>query len=387
MAVSRGIALMRILHVTPTYLPARRYGGPIYSVHGLCRALARRGHEVHVFTTSVDGPADSPVPLGVPVERDGVRVWYFRSPLARRLYWSPGLGRALRAQVASFDVAHVHAMFLWPTLAACRAARAAGVPHVLAPRGMLAEELFRQRGRLRKRLWVALFDRANVERADAVHVTSEAEAIALRQLGLAPAHVEVVPNGIEPAPAGAGVARRDDVVLYLGRLHPIKGLERLVDAVAEVPGCELWLAGNDEGGHRARLEQLVAAHGLGARVRFLGPVGDEAKHELYRQAAVFVLPSLSESFGNAALEAMAHGCPVVVTPGVGLARPIREAGAGRVCPAESLAGALRELLADPARRRAFAERGLQLVSGYSWDAVAGRVERLYQRIATRAAAA
>ena len=85
---------MRILHVTPTYLPATRYGGPIRSVHGLCRALARRGHAVHVFTTRVDGPADSAVPVGAPVGLDGVRVWYFDSPTARRLYWSPGLGRA-----------------------------------------------------------------------------------------------------------------------------------------------------------------------------------------------------------------------------------------------------------------------------------------------------
>jgi glycosyltransferase involved in cell wall biosynthesis len=374
---------MRILHVTPTYLPATRYGGPIRSVHGLGRALARRGHEVHVFTTSVDGPADSPVPLGVPVDLEGVRVWYFRSPLARRLYWSPGLGRELRAQVASFDVVHVHAAFLWPTLAACRAARAAGVPHVLAPRGMLAEGLFRQRGWLRKSLWVALFERTNVERASAVHVTSEGEAAALRQLGLVPKDLEIVPNGVEPAPAGGDVARRDDVVLYLGRLHPIKGLERLVEAVAEVPGCELWLAGNDEGGHRARLEQMVAARQLSARVRFLGPVSDEGKQKLYRQASLFVLPSHSESFGIAALEAMAHGCPVVVTPGVGLAGPIRAADAGIVCPAEALAPALRGLLADPARRRALAERGLRLAAEYSWDAIAGRVEQVYRRIATR----
>lgn len=378
---------MRILHVTPTYLPATRYGGPIRSVHGLCRALARRGHEVHVFTTSVDGPADSPVPLGVPVDREGVHVWYFRSPLARRLYWSPGLGSALRAQVASFDVAHVHAVFLWPTLAACRAARAAGVPYVLAPRGMLAADLFRQRGWLRKRLWVALFDRANVERADAVHVTSEAEAVALRQLGHVPKDIEIAPNGIEPAPAGGDIARRDDVVLYLGRLHPIKGLERLIEAVAEVQGCELWLAGNDEGKHRARLEQLVASRQLAGRVRFLGPVADAAKHELYRQAALFVLPSHSESFGIAALEAMAHGCPVIVTPGVGLSGPIRAADAGLVCPVDTLPQALRELLADAARRRAFGERGLRLAAGYSWDAVAGQVERLYQRIASRREAA
>ncbi|MGH8442070.1 MAG: glycosyltransferase [Nevskiaceae bacterium] len=378
---------MRILHVTPTYLPATRYGGPIRSVHGLGRAQARGGHDVHVFTTSVDGPADSPVPLGVPVDHEGVRVWYFRSPLARRLYWSPGLARALRAQVASFDVVHVHSVFLWPTLAACRAARAAGVPYVIAPRGMLAAELFRQRGWLRKHLWVALFDRANLERAAVVHVTSEAEATALRQLGHAPKNVEIVPNGVEPAPAAGDSERRNDVLLYVGRLHPLKGLPRLVEAAAEVPGCELWLAGNDEEGHRARLEQLVSSRRLGGRVRFLGAVTDADKHALYRQATLFVLPSHSESFGIAALEAMAHGCPVVVTPEVGLAGSIRAADAGLVCPGEALAQALRGLLADGARRRAFADRGLRLAADYSWDAIATRIDGLYRRIVSSRAAA
>ena len=70
-------ACLKLLHVVPTYLPATRYGGPIYSVHGLCKALAVRGHEVHVFTTNVDGPGDSAVPLGRPVDLDGVKVWYF----------------------------------------------------------------------------------------------------------------------------------------------------------------------------------------------------------------------------------------------------------------------------------------------------------------------
>ena len=77
---------MRILHVVPTYIPAYRYGGPIYSVHGLCKVLAAHGHDIHVFTTNVDGPNDSDVPLGTPVDMDGVKVWYFPSKHLRRLY-------------------------------------------------------------------------------------------------------------------------------------------------------------------------------------------------------------------------------------------------------------------------------------------------------------
>src|SRR5215831_11133178 len=126
---------MRILHVVPTYLPAVRYGGPIFAIHGLCQALAARSHEVEVFTTSVDGPGTSPVPIGIPVALDGVRVRYFPCPLLRRLYWAPALGRALQREIDTFDVVHLHSVFRWPTWAAACAARKAGAPYVLAPRG------------------------------------------------------------------------------------------------------------------------------------------------------------------------------------------------------------------------------------------------------------
>src|SRR5512137_1024098 len=130
---------MRLLHVVPTYLPAVRYGGPIHSVHGLCAALAARGHDVQVFTTNVDGPGNSAVPLGRPVDVDGVKVWYFPSRRLRRLYWSPAMGRMLKQEVGSFDLVHLHSVFLWPTWAAARAARGSSVPYVLSPRGMLVK--------------------------------------------------------------------------------------------------------------------------------------------------------------------------------------------------------------------------------------------------------
>src|SRR5436305_6167734 len=97
-----GSAAVKILHVVPTYLPARRYGGPIFAVHGLCKALVARGNEVAVMTTNVDGDDVSSVPLDVPVEMDGVKVSYFASPL-RRLYFSPSMRKALRRTIRDYD--------------------------------------------------------------------------------------------------------------------------------------------------------------------------------------------------------------------------------------------------------------------------------------------
>src|SRR5215510_6405441 len=109
---------MQILHVIPAYLPAMRYGGTNSAVHGLCRELAARGHHVEVFTTNVDGPNNSLVPLMTPVLLDGVRVRYFPSKILRRLCWSPPLARALDSDLANFTVVHLHSVFLWPTWAA-----------------------------------------------------------------------------------------------------------------------------------------------------------------------------------------------------------------------------------------------------------------------------
>ena len=172
---------MKILHVVPTYLPAVRYGGPIYCVHGLCRALVRLGHEVHVFTTSVDGDSDSEVVLGQPVDLDGVKVWYFSSTRLRRLYYSPPMKRILQNMTGEFDLLHLHSVFLWPTWAAARAARRHGIPYVLSPRGMLVKDLIERKSRLLKTSWIRLVEKKNIEQAAAVHVTSTKEASELEK--------------------------------------------------------------------------------------------------------------------------------------------------------------------------------------------------------------
>lgn len=373
---------MRILHVVPTYLPATRYGGPIHSVHGLCRALARAGHEVTVLTTNVDGPGDSPVPLDRPVTLDGVSVRYFPSRLLRRLYVSTPLARALPQAVAVADVVHLHSVFLWPTLAAARAAQAAGVPYVLSPRGMLVRELIARRSAWVKRAWIALFERRTIAAAAAVHCTSELEREELLALGLHPRETFVVPNGVE-LPGAPPAAARTDTILYLGRINWKKGLDRLVEAMREIPQGRLVIAGNDEEGLAPRLRAQAEAAGVAARVSFPGHVEGAAKQELLAAAAVVVLPSVSENFGNAVLEAMAAGCPVVVTKGVGLAEAVASAGAGLVADPDppALARAIRAYLEDPAARaKAGAAAATLARERYGWDRVAAQMIQHYARL-------
>jgi glycosyltransferase involved in cell wall biosynthesis len=380
---------LRVLQVVPAYFPAVRYGGPIRSVHGLSRALIRRGHEVHVYTTNVDHDGVLDVPLNRDVDVEGVNVRYYGVPALRRIYWSPGLGQQLRHSVAAFDVVHLQSVFLWPTYAAARAAARADVPYVISPRGMLVPDLIRNRSRIAKTAWIRLIERQSLERAAAVHVTSELEAEELAKFGFRLADTVCIPNGVSwpdqitPRAGGPFGQVRTPYALFLSRICWKKGLDRLIHAWRQVPDLNLVIAGNDEEGYRAELEAMVDAYDLRSRVEFVGLASDEHKWALYRDAQLFVLPSYSENFGNVVAESMAMGCPVVVTPEVGLSSLVQESGCGVVTPGEpdQLADAIRRLHAEPGKRLQMGAAGVTTARDkLSWNAVAAAFEDMYQEV-------
>jgi glycosyltransferase involved in cell wall biosynthesis len=387
-----GERTVRILQVVPSYLPAVRYGGPIFAVHALCRALAARGHEVQVFTTNVDGAENSSVPVGTPVTLDGVLVRYFACPSLRRLYWAPALGRALEREIGTFDAVHLHSVFLWPTWAAARAARRARAPYVLAPRGMLIKELIARRSRLAKTAWIRCIERSNVEHASAVHVTSQLEAAELERFAWRLPRLAVLPNGIDEPLASKGeigadvaaIVARAPLVLFLGRLSWKKGLDRLLSAFAHTSAGTLAIIGPDDEGLASQFARQAGQMGLADRVLILprSVVGAE-KERLFAAARLFVLPSYSENFGNTVLEAMRRGVPVVVTPEVGAAEIVRESGAGVVTAGEPepLSAAILRLYSDPDLARSMGEAGQRhAIEHYTWSSVAARMQGLYESL-------
>jgi glycosyltransferase involved in cell wall biosynthesis len=386
---------MKLLHVVASYLPATRYGGTIVSVHGLCKALAARGHEVHVFTTSVDGPGDSPVPHGQPVMLDGVSVRYFQSRALRRFYYAPDLAAALRASVASFDVVHTHAIYLWPLWAAGRAAVRAGVPHVISPRGMLEKELVARRSAFWKSLLIGFVEKPRLESASAIHVTSGRERDEAGGFAFDFPPFYEVPNGVEwedtalspPAPAIAALAAQRPYALFLGRINWKKGLDRLVAALAHAPSASLVIAGPDEDGYRAAVEAMARMQGVDSRVTFTGEVLDGDKRALIDMASVLVLPSYSENFGNVVLEAWAQGRPVVVSPEVGLADVVEESGGGSIgATPEAIGRLIERAVTDEAWRVTAGERGRdEVMRRFTWDAVASRMEQVYSAVRARPA--
>jgi glycosyltransferase involved in cell wall biosynthesis len=388
---------MRILHIVPTYHPAVRYGGPIYSVHSLCRALAADGHRVHVFTTNVDGPGNSDVPLRRPVDLDGVQVHYFPSRWFRRIYCSVGLAEALRSMVANFDVVHLHSVFLFPTWAAARSAFQAHVPYVLSPRGMLDRKLIQHRSTAAKRAWIYFIERRNIARAARIHLTSAEEGRALSELGLALSPVCVVPNGVEipisfsiddvSADVRAVVADGFDVLSF-GRISWKKGLDRLILAIAELPQARALIAGNDDEGFVDKLRYLVAQTGVGERVRFLPrQISGADKEALFSAARVFVLPSVSENFGNVVAEAMIRAVPVVVTERVGSAEIVAASGGGVVAGIgeHDFTRALANILQASDRLAAMSAAGAAYArKRLTWPRIARQFDELYRKISNGA---
>lgn len=387
---------LKIAHVVPTYLPAWRYGGPIRSVHSLCRALVAAGHEVHVFTTNVNGDEDSDVLLAQPVDVDGVMVWYFPSKWLRRLYWSPALASTFNRVVKDFDVVHLHSVFLWPTMKAARAALHAHVPYILSPRGALVPELFRRRSYIIKMLWMVFFERFTIEHAAAIHATSQREANLIKRFGLRMREIYIVPNGIEMYGGEVGeegvpkvvqaAAAQSEFIVFIGRISWEKGLDRLIQALPYLPNIVLVVAGNDESGYTQKLSEQSVDAGVAERVLFVGAVNGAAKDLLLKRAKVLVLPSYSENFGNVVLEAMAVGCPVVVSDEVGAAEVVALAGAGIVSSGEpsQLAESIRTIISNPEVWKAFSRAGINAVkNNYAWDKVAAQMVDVYLRISAK----
>lgn len=383
---------MRVLHVIPSL--AARTGGPAVAAVEFARVAARAGIASTIFATEAAYPAATS--RGRPVEReelveapDDVPVHLF--PLRRpyRLSRSPELRRALRREVARFDVVHVHSLYLAPQRDAGKEARRRNVPYVVSPHGAL-DPWLRRRGRLRKALAGAAWQRRMLRRAAALHFTSEDEA---RLAGGVARGVPrfVVPIGIDvaayaelPPPARFGSG---PVILFLGRIAAKKGLDVLIRSFAIVSrrfgDARLVIAGPDDEGLRPGLEALAGREGVRDRVLFPGMLRGDDKLAALAAADVWALASHTENFGIAVVEALAAGVPTVISPSVNLAGELERAGAGIVSRTqpEVFAGALAYLLEDERRRAEYSERGCEFARRYDWSVVAPQIVQMYEKVA------
>jgi len=364
-------------------------------VHGLAKALVGLGHEIEVFTTNLDGRGVSDVPTGHPVCLDGVQVNYFPPGWFRRLFFAPSMKPALDQLAGSFDVMHLHSVFLWPTWTAARVAVRYGIPYVLSPRGMLVKELIRRRNRVVKEGWIGLIERRNVERAAAIHVTSDVEICEIKRFNFRLPKVLVVPNGIDLPKGNLDGALSGDVVeavargpfvLAFGRINWKKNLMELVRALVSIPNGRLIIAGTPEQAHEKELQRESNALGVSQRVSILGReiLGADKQH-LLANCRALVLPSISENFGNVVLEAMAQAKPVIVSRGVGAAEVVETHHCGIVVQpaAEALGLAIVQMLSNERQASEMGHRGrVAAATVYSWEKVAEQMAGHYAELIT-----
>jgi glycosyltransferase involved in cell wall biosynthesis len=378
---------LRILHVIGDLAPAS--GGPAKAGFEMARAVARRGHEVAIYSTDFGQPADAPRDQ----LRDGVRIHLF--PLASPRIWlaSWAMRPALARDLPSFDLLHLHSLYLFHDWAAGGLARRLGKPYIVRPHGTLDPYIFRRR-RLKKALFDVWFQDRVLRDAAAIHYTAE-EEMRLAQPYVHGAPGVVIPNGIDPAdyaslPAtGSFRAHHPEIgerpiLLFLGRINFKKGLDILAEAVGRLKRDDLHLviAGPD-GGYLAETRQFVAKAGLTARTTFPGMLTGVHKLAAFADASLFLLPSYSENFGIAVVEGMACGVPVLISDQVNIWREVVADGAGRAapCDAAAFAAAIAEMLADPPALARMGAAGRDAVARrYDWATIALKLEQVYAAI-------
>ena len=308
---------------------------------------------------------------------------------------STDLDEWLRIRVADYDVVETHGLWNYPAYAARRAAVKHAKPLVIRPCGMLSDYTWTRKPPLKYAYWW-LRERANVRAASAFHCTSEGEAVEVRKHRAARGLIRVIPNGVDRAAwtvpndpselrsACGPRAENMPIVLFLSRLHPKKGLTDFLLPALAFMRARAFLAvvgGPDENarGYLNEVRNAVKQHGLVDRVAFLGPVAASRRWAMFDGADVFALPSHSENFGIVVAEAMARGCPVLVTDGVQSSEHVTRANAGVVTRAEttSVADGLNRILGG--ERAAFGEQGRAYAKEhFDWDRIADQLLNLYR---------
>lgn len=408
---------MKLLCVIPSYWPAFKYGGPIQSVHNLNKALVKKGVDITVYTTNAG--LDGKVPVDQEVDVEGVKVIYFLFTKFFEFLGSAGwrfslpLTKALKRNLKIFDLVYILSVWNYPVAVAAYYCRRYKKPYIISPRGLLYPRVF-ERKLWKKFPYYNILAKRDLRSASAVHYTTEDEAEKTRSSLELKNKAVVIPNGLDFSdfnnlPPRESLRERypilkdKKIVLFLSRIHWKKGMDILIDAFSVLSkqrnDVHLLIVGNDEEGYGKKVKGWIMDYGMKyfdyrlkgyevrdedcAKVTFTGMMTGRGKMEAFAGSDIFVLPSYSESFGMAVVEAMACGLPVVVSNKVGIYKEIEKNKAGIVVDtnAESLYMGMKTLLENSQLKEEITNNGRQLVKEYyDIDRVADRVIAVYEEI-------
>ena len=364
-------------------------GGATSVVSGLAVSLLGQGVVSDMVTTVPAGRRENQAEFSWPVRS-------FPEGRLKTIWpaYAPGMMNYLDSVVSSYDLVHIHELWHFPQFAGARAARKAATPYVVSPHGELSAWAMGHKSWKKGFYWRALQKRI-LHRAAMIHTLSDGETGDVRRLGLI-TPVGLVANGFDPTeynqlPAADVFIRLHpevsgkQMVLFLGRLHAIKGLDLLAQAFGAVaeehPNAWLVIAGPDDG-YRDTLERLLAVNNVLDRTTFTGFISGEEKLAALSNASIFVLPSYSEAQSVAVLEGMASGLPIVATQTCGVPE-LADSGGGFLIPPNSgeLTTALDRLLSDESLRERMGIEAKKLAfTSYTWSQAAERMAGLYRRV-------
>jgi glycosyltransferase involved in cell wall biosynthesis len=365
---------MRVVHVVSAI--SEEAAGTSYAVVRLCDSLVTEGQDVRLGVLDWTPMASAPrfvktFPLGLGPRRLGRSPWMAR--------WV-----AEQARSRSVDIIHNHGLWMMPNVYPGLVARQHNLPLVVSPHGMLSERAM-QNGSLVKRLFWPLVQKPALAATSCFHATAESEYEDIRRLGFRQP-VAVIPNGIDIP--GDVTKQSGDLrtLLFLGRVHPSKGLDMLLPAWKAVqdrfPDWRLSIAGPDNDGHSAQMQDLAQRLQL-KRIEFVGAVRGKAKWDTYRNADLFVLPTYSENFGMTVAEALASSVPAIVSKGApwqGLEK--HQAGWWTDVGVEPLVACLNDALSRPPHQlEAMGQRGRAWMQAeFSWRQVGYMMAKTYDWI-------
>jgi glycosyltransferase involved in cell wall biosynthesis len=366
-----------VIHVIPAV--SEEASGPTYVVLRLCESLIAAGENLTLAAMNWSNDR-SP--------RDFVRLF----PMGlgpKRLGSSPELFRWLRDQTHAGGVDVIHSNGMWQMNAVYpgRVARGGKTRLVVSPHGSFSTWAMKHGSPLKRVFW-PLLQRPALEQASCFHATAKAELDDIRRLGFRQP-VAIIPSGIDVPPLARETSGPMRTLLFLGRIHPVKGVDVLLNAWSRVmhrfPQWQLKIAGSDDGyhsggGYLAEMKALAARLRL-ERLDFVGPRYGDGKLSAYREAELFVLPSHSENFGITVAEAQAAGTAVIVTRGAPWAGVVEhDSGWWIDIGADALVACLEVALAQP--REDLAQRGMRgrewMLREYAWPTIADKMQRTYR---------
>jgi len=358
---------MKILHVIPSYEPAWAFGGTVTATSNLCRALARQGIDVTVYTTDADGKGGYlSVPLNKPIDLGGVKVWYFHCDLLpKKAFYSSGLTKKLRDTVKEFDLVHMSAIWQWIGINVNNICKKQSIPYIVTPHSSLMKFAFYSVGsQFKKKTYWRLFGQKTVNNANAIQFLCEGEREESEFFSdKTPSFI--VPNGIyldetryDESKRMAlrerlNIPEKSLVLLFLGRIHPKKQIELIIKAMPYVLELRkdifFIIAGPVEDyTYFENLKKISQASKVDQNIIWNGPVKNQEVYDYYSASDIMVLPSIVEGISMALTEALETSLPSFISNRVANYREVEEDKAGVVIEPyyESVKQGLIQLLKD-----------------------------------------